>query len=44
MFPENIVQATFQNVQTKYVKVRPKILKKNDSETLKLLASGAFDQ
>jgi len=42
-FPENIVQATFQQVQTKYVKVRPKIVKKNDTATLKLLASGALD-
>ncbi|KAH7714715.1 glutamate transporter protein [Aphelenchoides avenae] len=31
MFPENIVQATFQQVQTKYVKVRPKVLKRNDT-------------
>jgi solute carrier family 1 (high affinity glutamate transporter) protein 2 len=31
MFPENIVQATFQQVQTKYVKVRPKLLKRNDT-------------
>jgi solute carrier family 1 (high affinity glutamate transporter) protein 2 len=43
MFPENIVQATFQNVQTKYIKVPPKILKKNDTETLKLLAQGSLD-
>jgi hypothetical protein len=43
MFPENIVQATFHQVQTKYVKVRPKILKKNDTATVKLLASGALD-
>ncbi|CAD5212045.1 unnamed protein product [Bursaphelenchus okinawaensis] len=43
MFPENLVQATFQQVQTKYVKVRPKILKKNDTATLELLASGAMD-
>ncbi|KAI6183944.1 Excitatory amino acid transporter 2 [Aphelenchoides bicaudatus] len=43
MFPENIVQATFQQVQTKYVKVRPKIVKKNDTETLRKLADGAFD-
>lgn len=43
MFPENIVQATFQQVKTEYVKIRPKIVKKNDTQTLKLLASGAFD-
>lgn len=43
MFPENLVQATFQQVQTKYVQVRPKILKKNDTETLAKLASGALD-
>uniref|UniRef100_A0A914EJE7 Amino acid transporter n=1 Tax=Acrobeloides nanus TaxID=290746 RepID=A0A914EJE7_9BILA len=43
MFPENIVRATFQQVQTKYVKVRPKLLKKNDTEALRLLASGSLD-
>jgi solute carrier family 1 (high affinity glutamate transporter) protein 2 len=43
MFPENIVQATFQQVQTKYVTIRPKILKKNDTETMLALANGTFD-
>ncbi|KAI6230382.1 Excitatory amino acid transporter 2 [Aphelenchoides fujianensis] len=43
MFPENIVQATFQQVQTKYVRVRPKVVKKNDTATLALLNSGALD-
>ncbi|KAI6194493.1 Excitatory amino acid transporter 2 [Aphelenchoides besseyi] len=43
MFPENIVQATFQQMQTKYVRVRPKVLKKNDTETMNLLNSGALD-
>uniref|UniRef100_A0AAF5DQ33 Amino acid transporter n=2 Tax=Strongyloides stercoralis TaxID=6248 RepID=A0AAF5DQ33_STRER len=43
MFPENIVQATFQQTQTKYVKTRPKYVKSNDSETLKALANGTFD-
>ncbi|VDL62388.1 unnamed protein product, partial [Nippostrongylus brasiliensis] len=37
MFPENIVAATFQQAQTKYVTVRPKILKVNDSIHLELL-------
>uniref|UniRef100_A0A1I8A3U9 Amino acid transporter n=1 Tax=Steinernema glaseri TaxID=37863 RepID=A0A1I8A3U9_9BILA len=44
MFPENIVQATFQQVQTKYVVVRPKIIKKNDTDTLAALANGTFDK
>lgn len=45
MFPENIVQATFQQVQTKYVKVRPmlSILRKNDTKTLAALESGELD-
>lgn len=43
MFPENLVQATFQQVQTKYVKVRPKILKRNDTETMRKLTSGLLD-
>lgn len=43
MFPENLVQATFQQVQTQYVVRRPKILKNNDTETLKALSSGALD-
>uniref|UniRef100_A0AC34GYB5 Amino acid transporter n=1 Tax=Panagrolaimus sp. ES5 TaxID=591445 RepID=A0AC34GYB5_9BILA len=42
-FPENIVQATFQQVQTKYVRVRPKILKRNDSDYLAAVANGTFD-
>lgn len=29
MFPENIIQATFQQVQTKYVTVTQKVIKKN---------------
>ncbi|KAK0392987.1 hypothetical protein QR680_000007 [Steinernema hermaphroditum] len=44
MFPENVVQATFQQVQTKYVVVRPKIIKKNDTDTLAALANGTFDK
>lgn len=43
MFPENIVQATFQQVQTKYVTVRPKILKKNDTANLLALANGSLN-
>jgi len=43
MFPENIVQATFQQVQTKYVKVRPKIVKKNDTAYMLGLANGTYD-
>uniref|UniRef100_A0A7E4VQ72 Amino acid transporter n=1 Tax=Panagrellus redivivus TaxID=6233 RepID=A0A7E4VQ72_PANRE len=42
-FPENIVQATFQQVQTKYVKVRPKVLKKNNTDYLAAVANGTFD-
>lgn len=42
-FPENIVQATFQQVQTKYVRVRPKILKRNDSDYLAAVANGTYD-
>uniref|UniRef100_A0A0M3HUC3 Amino acid transporter n=1 Tax=Ascaris lumbricoides TaxID=6252 RepID=A0A0M3HUC3_ASCLU len=42
MFPENVVQATFQQVQTKYVAVKPKILKKNTSEILLALANGSM--
>lgn len=43
MFPENIFQATFQQVQTKYIKVRPKLFKKNDTRILQAWASGALD-
>ncbi|VDL67398.1 unnamed protein product [Nippostrongylus brasiliensis] len=43
MFPENIVAATFQQAQTKYVTVRPKILKVNDSIHLELLNNGTLD-
>uniref|UniRef100_A0AC35TYS2 Amino acid transporter n=1 Tax=Rhabditophanes sp. KR3021 TaxID=114890 RepID=A0AC35TYS2_9BILA len=43
MFPENIVQATFQQVQTKYVTVRPKIMKRNDTDSMRALANGTFD-
>uniref|UniRef100_A0A915ATV9 Amino acid transporter n=2 Tax=Parascaris univalens TaxID=6257 RepID=A0A915ATV9_PARUN len=42
MFPENVVQATFQQVQTKYVAVKPKILKKNTSEILLAIANGSM--
>lgn len=31
MFPENIVQATFQQAQTKYIKVKPKLFMKNNT-------------
>ncbi|VDK86712.1 unnamed protein product, partial [Onchocerca ochengi] len=41
-FPENIVQATFQQVQTKYVPVKPKIIKKNSSEILQAIANGSL--
>ncbi|KHN86431.1 Excitatory amino acid transporter [Toxocara canis] len=34
MFPENIVQATFQQVQTKYEPIKPKILKKNTTDMM----------
>ncbi|ULT81804.1 hypothetical protein L5515_017519 [Caenorhabditis briggsae] len=43
MFPENVVQATFQQVQTKYIKVRPKVVKNNDSATLAALNNGSLD-
>ncbi|CAD6190483.1 unnamed protein product [Caenorhabditis auriculariae] len=43
MFPENIVQATFQQVQTKYITVRPKIVKNNDTATLAALNNGTLD-
>lgn len=43
MFPENIVQATFQQVQTKYIKVRPKLFMKNDTRILQAWSSGALD-
>ncbi|VDK46528.1 unnamed protein product [Anisakis simplex] len=42
MFPENIVQATFQQVQTTYVPVKPKILRKNTTEMLLALANGSM--
>ncbi|VDO29537.1 unnamed protein product, partial [Brugia timori] len=41
-FPENIVQATFQQVQTKYISVKPKIIKKNSSEILQAIANGSL--
>uniref|UniRef100_A0A915Q5L2 Amino acid transporter n=1 Tax=Setaria digitata TaxID=48799 RepID=A0A915Q5L2_9BILA len=41
-FPENIVQATFQQVQTKYIPVKPKIIKKNSSEILQAIANGSL--
>ncbi len=40
MFPENIVQATFQQVQTKYIVVKPKILK---NTTMAAMANGTLD-
>lgn len=43
MFPENIVAATFQQAQTKYVTIRPKILKVNDSLHLEMLNNGTLD-
>ncbi|PIO54360.1 hypothetical protein TELCIR_24278, partial [Teladorsagia circumcincta] len=43
MFPENIVAATFQQAQTKYITVRPKILKVNDTLHLELLNNGTLD-
>ncbi|VDM61769.1 unnamed protein product [Angiostrongylus costaricensis] len=42
-FPENIVVATFKQAQTKYVTVRPKLLKINNSISLKMLHNGSFD-
>lgn len=41
-FPENIVQATFQQVQTKYIPVKPKIVKKNSSEMAQAIANGSL--
>lgn len=43
MFPENIVAATFQQAQTKYVTVRPKILKVNSTLHLQMLNNGTLD-
>uniref|UniRef100_A0A158P6S9 Amino acid transporter n=1 Tax=Angiostrongylus cantonensis TaxID=6313 RepID=A0A158P6S9_ANGCA len=43
MFPENIVAATFQQAQTKYVTIRPKILKINDTMHLEMLNNGTLD-
>ncbi|CAI4226393.1 unnamed protein product [Auanema sp. JU1783] len=43
MFPENIVQATFQQVATKYVNVRPKILKNDSAVMLEMLNNGSLD-
>ncbi|XGW08515.1 hypothetical protein V3C99_011106 [Haemonchus contortus] len=43
MFPENIVAATFQQAQTKYITVRPKILKVNDTLHLEMLNNGTLD-
>lgn len=34
MFPENIVQATFQQVQTNYIAVKPRLLPRNISTLL----------
>ncbi|VDM99003.1 unnamed protein product [Thelazia callipaeda] len=41
-FPENIVQATFQQVQTKYIPIKVKVLEKNNSETLEASANSSF--
>lgn len=43
MFPDNIVRATFEQVQTKYVKVRPKVLLNNDPKTILAYNRGDFD-
>jgi hypothetical protein len=43
MFPENIVQATFQQVQTTYVKVRPKLVKSHDPDALQAIVNGSMD-
>jgi solute carrier family 1 (high affinity glutamate transporter) protein 2 len=43
MFPENIVQATFQQVQTDYVAVKPK-LRINNSSSLVLVSNGTQQQ
>lgn len=42
MFPENIVQASFQQVQTKYIEVKPKILKKNTTELQLAISNGSM--
>lgn len=42
MFPENIVQENFHQIQTKYIAVKPKILKKNTSEILLAVANGSM--
>lgn len=34
MFPENIIQATFQQVQTNYVAVKPKMQRAGGNTTL----------
>lgn len=44
MFPENIVQATFQVAQTKYVSERPKIKPKNLSiDELMMFNNGSMN-
>lgn len=43
MFPENIVQATFQQVQTTYVKVKPKFVKSHDPDALQAIVNGSMD-
>uniref|UniRef100_A0A914WFI4 Amino acid transporter n=1 Tax=Plectus sambesii TaxID=2011161 RepID=A0A914WFI4_9BILA len=43
MFPENIVQATFQQVQTTYITVKPKFVKNNDPEALRAIVNGSMD-
>ncbi len=40
MFPENIIQATFQQVQTVYVKQFPKLVK-NDSVAMEAIKNGS---
>lgn len=40
MFPENIVQATFQQVQTDYVQVKPRVRINNSSNSLVVVMNG----
>ncbi|CAD5216792.1 unnamed protein product [Bursaphelenchus xylophilus] len=44
MFPENIVQATFQQVQTDYVPVKPKYRAINNSSALVVVSNGTQHQ
>ncbi|CAD5220157.1 unnamed protein product [Bursaphelenchus xylophilus] len=43
MFPENMIKAAFEQTQTKYVKVRPKSIKQNDSLNIRKWKNGEFD-